>query len=111
MGHSSILRTRISLEEILPRWQDYFGEGSSIVFSMGYRLRQPYLSLELAGEVCTPLLDGGEADEWNSILLTKLGLQPAIHMNKAEIASFLLWKSAAAILRCSCCSLLRQLSW
>ena len=57
---NSILRTRISVEEILLRWMDHFGEGCPFSFSMGYRWRTPYLSMELSGEACNPLIECGD---------------------------------------------------
>ena len=89
MERRSVLRTRISVEEVLLRWMDHFGEGTAFSFSMGYRWHQPYLSLELSGEVCNPLLDGGDADEWNSILLSKLGLVPHYTYEKGKNCIYL----------------------
>lgn len=84
MERNSILRTRISVEEILLRWMDHFGEECPFSFSMGYRWRTPYLSMELPGEACNPLIECGDEDELNSILLTKLGLQPHYTYEKGK---------------------------
>ena len=100
MEHRSALRTRISVEEVLLRWMDHFGEGTAFSLSMGYHWHQPYLSLELSGEVCNPLLDGGDADEWNSILLSKLGLVPHYTYEKGKNCIYLAWKSPIVTLRC-----------
>ena len=48
MERSNLLRTRLSVEEILLRWMEHFGEGTPLYFSMGYRWRQPYVSLDLS---------------------------------------------------------------
>ena len=40
MERSNLLRTRLSVEEILLRWMEHFGEETPFYFSMGYRCRR-----------------------------------------------------------------------
>lgn len=89
MERRAALRTRISVEEILLRWRDHFGDGTAFSFSMGVRWRRPYLALELRGEVCNPLLESSAEEEWSSILLGKLGLAPQYTYEKGKNCVFL----------------------
>ena len=75
MERSNLLRTRLSVEEILLRWMEHFGEETPFYFSMGYRWRQPYISLELSGEVCNPLLEENR-EAWGEGILERLGIVP-----------------------------------
>ena len=75
MERSNLLRTRLSVEEILLRWMEHFGEGTPLYFSMGYRWRQPYISLELSGEVCNPLQEE-DKEAWGEGILERLGIVP-----------------------------------
>ena len=75
MERSNLLRTRLSVEEILLRWMEHFGEETPFYFSMGYRWRQPYISLELSGEVCNPLLEENR-EAWGENILERLGIAP-----------------------------------
>lgn len=89
MERGNILRTRISVEEILLRWMEHFGDGTPFFFAMGYRFRRPYISLELSGEVCNPLLTDDDSDGWGNALLAKLGLAPQFSYEKGKNCIFL----------------------
>lgn len=84
MERSNILRTRLSVEEILLRWMDNFGEGIPFHFVIGYRMGLPYLSLELTGDVCNPLITEEDQDEWSAALMDKLGLAPKFTYEKGK---------------------------
>ena len=84
MERSNIVRIRLSAEEILLRWMEHFGEGKAFSFTMGYRLSQPYISLELPGEVCNPFLEEGEQEDWGGIMLEKLGLLPRFSYERGK---------------------------
>lgn len=88
MERSNLLRTRLSVEEILLRWMEHFGEGTPVYFAMGYRWRKPYIIMELAGEVCNPLSAENDADEWSSAILERLGLIPRYTYEKGKNCIF-----------------------
>ncbi len=77
MERANVLRIRLSLEEALLRWMDWFGEDVEVVLDTGSHWRNPFLRLELAGEDYDPL-SNAETDlgEWSETLLGGIGLSP-----------------------------------
>lgn len=74
---SSILRLRLSAEEVLLRWADHFPPHTEFRLEMGTHWNRPYIMLKLPGEEYDPLTDNSsEADLWTADLIRALGLTP-----------------------------------
>lgn len=74
---SSMLRVRLSVEEVLLRWADHFPAHTQFLLEMGTHWNRPYIMLKLPGEECDPLSDrSGEPDLWVTDLISALGLTP-----------------------------------
>ncbi len=74
---SSILRLRLSAEEVLLRWADHFPPRTEFRLEMGTHWNRPYIMLKLPGEEYDPLTDNSsEADLWTADLIRALGLTP-----------------------------------
>ncbi|MBQ7625368.1 MAG: cation:dicarboxylase symporter family transporter, partial [Clostridia bacterium] len=54
---ANVLRIRLSLEEALLRFADRFGENTPVTYSVGKRLTQYYMIIELEGDTYNPLAD------------------------------------------------------
>ena len=74
---SSILRVRLSVEEVLLRWADHFPAHTQFRLEMGTHWNRPYIMLKLTGEECNPMSGiETETDLWASDLIRTLGLSP-----------------------------------
>ena len=74
---SSMLRVRLSVEEVLLRWADHFPAHTQFLLEMGTHWNRPYIMLKLPGEECDPMSDrSGEPDLWVTDLISALGLTP-----------------------------------
>ena len=74
---NTLLRVRLSVEEVLLRWLDAFPEGTEFRLTMGSHWNRPFIVLKLWGEESDPLLiKGDEAGIWASDLLSAIGLVP-----------------------------------
>ena len=74
---NTMLRVRLSVEEVLLRWLDAFPEGTEFRLTMGSHWNRPFIVLKLWGEESNPLLiKGDEAGIWASDLLSAIGLVP-----------------------------------
>ena len=77
MEKNTLLRVRLSVEEVLLRWLDAFPEGTEFRLTMGSHWNRPFIVLKLWGEESDPLLiKGDEAGIWASDLLSAIGLVP-----------------------------------
>ena len=70
------LRIRLSMEEILLKWRDAFGEEAAFTFKAGVRFGRPYISLELPGKPVDPLESEDEFGDWSRHMLGNIGLCP-----------------------------------
>ena len=73
------LRIRLSLEEMLLKWRDRFGEEAACTLRMYKQFGRPRLTLEVPGEAFDPTAqeDGGEDfSDWGNRLLGGMGLYP-----------------------------------
>lgn len=83
MNEKNILWIRLSMEEMLLKWQSHFGEECACHLATGSRLGRPYLTLTLAGEEFDPSAGGeDEMDNWSERLLANLGLSPTFSYQK-----------------------------
>ena len=74
---SSVLRVRLSVEEVLLRWADHFPANTQFRLEMGTHWNRPYIMLKLPGEECDPMSDSGsDPDLWTADLISALGLAP-----------------------------------
>ena len=74
---SSILRVRLSVEEVLLRWADHFPAHTQFRLEMGTHWNRPYIMLKLLGEECDPTSESwSEPDLWAADLVSALGLVP-----------------------------------
>lgn len=79
MERKNMLRIRLSIEEILLKWRERFGENVSCVMRVGTQFGRPRISLEMPGERYDPLEQSDEDglfSGWSSRLLSALGLAP-----------------------------------
>ena len=77
MERRNRLRVRLMLEELLLRLQAPFGEDTTFTATVEGVLTQKQVRLELAGEAYNPLREeSAELGDWNSSLLTAIGLHP-----------------------------------
>ena len=77
MERRNRLRVRLILEELLLRLQEQFGEDAVFTATVEGVFAQKQVRLELAGTSYNPLReDSGELGDWNSSLLTAIGLHP-----------------------------------
>lgn len=77
MESRNILQLKLSIEEILLRWQDHFGTEKTVDFICGSRFGQPQIQLCVPGEPCNPLDIQYEELDWSARLLADLGFVPA----------------------------------
>ena len=71
------LRIRLTIEELLLRFRDQFGEDKVFQVSLNRRLGNPSLSVELEETNFNPLVTKDEVqDDWNSSILNTLGVRP-----------------------------------
>ena len=74
---SSILRVRLSVEEVLLRWAEHFPEHTQFRLELGRHWNRPFILLKLPGEECDPIsVQGGDTNLWSTDLLNSLGLSP-----------------------------------
>ncbi len=76
MERRNRLRIRLSMEEILLKWQEAFGEEAEFTFKSGTRFGRPCLALELPEKPMDPLETADEADAWSRNMLGNIGLIP-----------------------------------
>lgn len=72
-------RIRLSMEEILLRMREAFGEEATCVLRMGTHFGRPRLMLEVQGVPFDPTVQGGEDGEfsgWSNRMLGSMGLYP-----------------------------------
>lgn len=72
----NIIRLRLSIEDMLLRFKDHFGEEKQFTFSTGSRFRRPYMNIDVAGEPFDPTEHDDEFGEINTRLFMGLGLYP-----------------------------------
>ena len=63
MNDKNLQRIRLSMEEILLKWRDFFGQECPCVLTVGTRMGRPYLMLSLKGEEFDPVEEGEEEFE------------------------------------------------
>lgn len=74
---SSILRVRLSVEEVLLRWAEHFPAHTQFRLELGRHWNRPFILLKLPGEECDPIsVQGGDTNLWSTDLLNSLGLSP-----------------------------------
>lgn len=77
MERRNRLRVRLILEELLLRLQEHFGEEAGFTATVEGVPSQKLVRLELAGAAYNPLREENtELGDWNSSLLTAIGLHP-----------------------------------
>ena len=54
LDHKSEIRVRLSVEESLALWMDYFGEDKTVIFEFGYKLLRPFFQISVDGEAVNP---------------------------------------------------------
>lgn len=72
-------RIRLSMEEILLRMRDEFGEDNTCTLQMGTHFGRPCMILEVQGAPFDPTAQGGEDGEfsgWSNRMLGSMGLYP-----------------------------------
>lgn len=72
-------RIRLSMEEILLRMRDEFGEDNTCTLQMGTHFGRPCMILEVQGAPFDPTTQGGEDGEfsgWSNRMLGSMGLYP-----------------------------------
>lgn len=85
MNEKNILRIRLSMEEMLLKWKDHFGEEHPCTLTAGVRLGRPYLMLSLKGEEFDPSEEEEEEIEnWSNRMLANMGLSPAFSYHKGN---------------------------
>lgn len=77
LDRRNILHLKLSLEEILLRWQDHFGPDTPLEVSAGSRFGQPQIWMSVAGEPCNPMDMQYDELDWSSRLLADMGYAPA----------------------------------
>ena len=83
MNEKNIQRIRLSMEEILLKWRDHFGQECPCVLTVGTRMGRPYLMLSMKGEVYDPLEEEEEEFEnWGNRMLANMGLSPTYSYQK-----------------------------
>ena len=71
------IRVRLLMEEMLLRMQEHFGADTPVTATLETALTKKQLRLEIAGETYNPLREeNAELGNWNSSLLTAIGLHP-----------------------------------
>lgn len=74
---NTMLRVRLSVEEVLLRWHEVFPEETEFRLTMGSHWNRPFIILKLWGEESDPLsVEGDEAGIWAGELLSAIGLVP-----------------------------------
>lgn len=69
-------RIRLSMEEVLLKWRDSFGEEAVCTFKTGVRFGRPYIALELPEKPVDPLETEDEFGAWSLHMLGNIGLCP-----------------------------------
>ena len=88
MERANVLGIRLSVEEALLRWLDYFGkkeEPPRVRFSVGSVLLRPVINIELKGEAVDPLTPVDEEDDvgdWVGNVMANIGLSPRYYYLK-----------------------------
>lgn len=108
------LRLRLSVEEMLLNWKDFFGREQKITLKLGIRLRKPFIILETAGEEFNPI-HSSQQNEWMNRLLSGLELEPTYTYQKKKnvvtiypekkkkgMLYWLAWAVFLGILACIC---------
>ncbi|MBR3403385.1 MAG: cation:dicarboxylase symporter family transporter [Parasporobacterium sp.] len=71
------IRIRLSMEELLLRYRDRFGEGKKFRVLFYHRINSPNLQIELEGDIYNPLnTQETELEDWNESMLSSLGIIP-----------------------------------
>ena len=78
------LRIRLSMEEVLLKWRDAFGEEAVCTFRTGLRFGRPYISLELPEKPLDPLETEDEFGNWSQHMLGNIGLCPVYTYEKGK---------------------------
>ena len=74
------LRIRLTIEELLLRYRDQFGEGQEFLVTVNRRIGNPGLTIEVEGSNYNPLAKQEEdQDEWNTSILNTLGVRPQFY--------------------------------
>lgn len=92
---NTLLRARLTIEEILLRCISRFPEDSQFRIEMGKRWNRPFIVLKLYGEEYNPLDETEEMpDSWRSEFLSPIGLVPVFkYTDNCNIIQFPLKKS------------------
>lgn len=80
LDEKNIIRTRISIEEMLLTWKDAFGGRRPLLFQCGRRFTRPYIRLEIKGHECDPI--AGSEYDWSRLILAYEGLTPVFTYSK-----------------------------
>ena len=88
MERANVLGIRLTIEEALLRWHDYFcreGEDVKVRFNIGRVLLRPMISIELKGESVDPLSvedPENELGDWVGNVMGNIGLTPRYSYQK-----------------------------
>ena len=90
MERANVLGIRLTMEEALLRWHDYFcreGEDVKVRFNIGRVLLRPMISIELKGESVDPLSvedPENELGDWVGNVMGNIGLTPGTVIRRAS---------------------------
>lgn len=74
------LRIRLTIEELLLRFREQFGEEHLFQISLSRKLGHPSLTVELEGMNYNPLAEkDDDQEDWNSSVLNTLGIRPQFY--------------------------------
>ena len=74
------LRIRLTIEELLLRFREQFGEDHPFQISMNWRFGNPNVTVELEGTNFNPLVkQENDQEDWNSSVLNTLGIRPQFY--------------------------------
>lgn len=76
----NIIRLVLSMEEILLKYRDRFGEEKEYTFETGKRFGVSYVSVSIPGEAFNPAKE--ENDDWSLKILADMGLAPLYSYRK-----------------------------
>ena len=73
----NIIRIRLSLEDMLLRWQEVFDENTEVSFGYGVQWSRTRITIQLRGKEFDPTIShGGEDELWQESPLVGIGLLP-----------------------------------
>lgn len=80
ISRENSLRLTLTMEEILLRYQDRFGEKKEYIPETGKRLGISYITISVPGEAFNPISQ--DDDDWSTRVLADLGLAPLYSYRK-----------------------------